>query len=76
MIHSDSHLLLDIENAYESVKLNLEAISYIQLCLCGHHADENLLMHLNYLCELDAAKRLVEMKDAIDQLKPRLRDKP
>jgi len=74
MIHSDSHFLLDIENAYESVKLNIEAISYIQLCLGSHHADENILIHLNYLCELDALKRLVEMKAAIDQLKPRLKD--
>jgi hypothetical protein len=76
MIRKDVSLLLDIENAYESLKLNVDSISYLQLLLGCCATDQNVLIHLTYLCEQDAASSLVEMKAAIDQLKPLLREEP
>jgi hypothetical protein len=69
-------LLLDIENAYESVKLNSDAMSYLQLCFGTGALDQNLLIHLNYLCELEAETHLKLMKGAIDALKQELKQQP
>lgn len=69
-------LLLEIENAYESVKLNLDAISWVQSCLGSHSMDQNVLIHLNYLCELNAENELRSMKAAIVGLKQRLTEPP
>jgi hypothetical protein len=76
MVRDFVGLLLDIENAYESVKLNLDAISYVQSCLGSGAIDQNLLIHLNYLCELEAENQLKSMKAAIDTLKQGLKQPP
>jgi hypothetical protein len=73
MIGDNVSLLLDIENAYEAVKLNLDSISYLQSQLgsgaIGYGTSQNLILHLVYLCELDAGLRLSEMKAAIDAMR-------
>lgn len=76
MIRDDVSLLLDIENSYESVKLNLEAIGWLQYLLGSNSHPIELIIHLNYLCGQDASAHLAEMKQAIDALKQVMKSAP
>jgi len=76
MIRDDVSLLLDIEDSYDSVKRNLEAIGLLQSLLDSNSAPKSLLIHLNYLCELDASAHLAEMKQAIVSLEQVMKSAP
>jgi hypothetical protein len=69
-------LLLDIENAYEAVRLNVEVIGTAQYMIGTDQGSINSALHIAYLCEKDIEAELTGMKAAIDKLKQGLKQPP
>jgi hypothetical protein len=69
-------LLLDIENAYEAIRLNVEVIGVAQYMIGTDSSSINSALHITYLCERDIETELTGMKAAIDTLKQGLKQPP
>jgi hypothetical protein len=74
MIRDHVSLFLSIEDSYDSIRLNLDCLSYLSMSLSmepdgGTHS---ILRHLIHLCEQDTTSLLSEVEAAIAELKPLL----
>jgi hypothetical protein len=75
MIRDHVSLFLSIEDAYDSIRLNLDCLSYLSMGLSMEPDDKgthSILRHLIHLCEQDTTSLLAEMEAAISELKPLL----